>query len=319
MSVAARTLTLALLAAMTLGGCAPSGSDSRTVDTNAVDPFPAVQAYPGIRVVEDVDFGAGAPGILLDVCLPEVDVPSVTTGTTEPQQVPRAAVLLVHGGSWRQGDKSNIEWRTVCEWLASEGFVAFSINYRLAPEHPFPAAIDDVRTAVEWMREDAHVDRFDIDPSRIGAFGGSAGANLVSLLGVEGRGDLASGSRVSAVVDLSGPADLTTDGFSLGGVSSTFRAIQLDYLGCASYADCRTARAASPLYFVDESDPPFFVASSLDEIIPVEQSEALVSRLRGAGVPTEFVTVVGARHSIALLDDDMRERIASWLRDHLVG
>lgn len=319
MSVAARPLSLALLAAVLLVGCAPTGSDSRTVDTDAVDPYPAVQAYPGVTVVEDLEFGAGAPGILLDACLPEADAPPVTIGTTEPQEVARAAVLLVHGGSWRRGDKSNVEWRSVCEWLASEGFVAFSVNYRLAPEHPFPAGIDDVRTAVEWMREDAQVERFDIDPARIGALGGSAGANLVALLGLEGRGDLSSGSRVSAVVDLSGPVDLTTDGFSLGGVTSTFRAIQLDYLGCASYADCRTARAASPLYSVDESDPPFFVASSLDEIIPVEQSEALVARLRDAGVPTEFVTVVGARHSIALLDDDMRERIATWLRDRLVG
>ena len=96
----------------------------------------------------------------------------------------------MHGGSWRQGDKADPKWRSVCEWLASEGFVAFSVNYSLAPAHPFPDGIEDLRSAVRWLRQDRR--RWpgtEYDPAQIGAFGGSAGGNLVALLGVEGSGD----------------------------------------------------------------------------------------------------------------------------------
>ena len=84
-------------------------------------------------------------------------------------------VVSVHGGSWARGDKANADWRKVCLWLASEGFVAASVNYRLVPDARFPAQIDDVALAVEWLREPEQVERFGIDPARIAAFGGSAG------------------------------------------------------------------------------------------------------------------------------------------------
>ncbi|WP_354478897.1 alpha/beta hydrolase [Marisediminicola sp. UYEF4] len=324
----ARVLAACVSLVIVLSACAPTGDESEQVEREPV-PFPVVQTYPDIDVIENLAYGAGADAggaeILVDVCLPEV-VTKPASVTVEPApatddaitaSTARAAVLSVHGGSWRQGDKADLYWRSACQWLASEGFVAFSVNYRLAPANPYPAAIDDVRQVVRWLRDDAQVERFDIDPDRIGAFGGSAGGNLVSLLGLEGMGDLAEGSRVAAVVNLSGPIDLTTDGFALGGVVPAFRQVQLDYLGCESYTDCPQALAASPLYSVDESDPPFFVGHSLEEMIPVQQSDALVELLRGAGVDTTYLTVEGNLHSIAMLDDPIRLQIADWLRDKL--
>ncbi|MEY2849422.1 MAG: hypothetical protein RI885_2089 [Actinomycetota bacterium] len=299
-----------------IAGCAPVGAESDRVAPPSQPLYPEFVSYPEVEVLEDVDYGAGAADIRLDVCLPDDDdSPAGTNATTEAPA--RAAMLSVHGGSWRQGDKSDIPWRSVCQWFASEGFVTFSMNYRLAPEHPFPAAIDDLREAVRWIRDATQVQRFDLDPARIGAFGGSAGGNLVSLLGLEGEGDHTSGTRVAAVAELSGPIDLTTAGFSLGGVLPDFQKVQLDYLGCSTYSDCPPARAASPLYEVDASDPPFFVGHSVDERIPIEQSDALVERLREAGVSTEYVTVDGSAHSIAMLDDELRDRIITWLRERL--
>ena len=359
----ARVLAACVSLVIVLSGCAPAGDDSEQVEREPV-PFPVVQTYPDIDVIENLAYGAGPDAggaeILVDVCLPEVStkpasvtvepaagtdevvndeavtddattdegvrdgtVPddAVTDGTVPDEVVTastaRAAVLSVHGGSWRQGDKADLYWRSACQWLASEGFVAFSVNYRLAPANPYPAAIDDLRQVVRWLRDDAQVERFDIDPDRIGAFGGSAGGNLVSLLGLEGTGDVTEGSRVAAVVNLSGPIDLTTDGFALGGVVPAFRQVQLDYLGCASYADCPQALPASPLYSVDESDPPFFVGHSLEEMIPVQQSDALVELLRGAGVDTTYLNIEGNLHSIAMLDDPIRLQIADWLRGKL--
>ncbi|WP_166409032.1 alpha/beta hydrolase [Labedella phragmitis] len=275
-----------------------------TAEPSVAGIVPPSSDYAGVAFVDDVDFGA-PQGVLLDICLPddvEEDAP---------------AVVSVHGGGWRQGDKAQRPWRDTCAWLASEGFVVFQPNYRLAPDHPYPAAIEDVSRAVRWARQNAQVERFGHDPERIGAFGDSAGGNLVSLLGTRGEGPRTVGTRVDAVVELSAPIDLTLAGTALGGLSSDFQRVQLDYLGCASYDDCRIAADASPVTSVDASDPPFFVAHSTDEFIPVEQAEAFVARLEEAGIEAEFVPVAGSGHALAILDDDLRERIATWLHEQL--
>ena len=179
-------------------------------------------AYPNVERLSDLSYGtADGQNLRLDVCLPPE---AASTG--------RPAIVGVHGGSWRSGDKANESWIGICRWLASEGYVTVSVNYRLAPVYTFPAQIVDVRQVVRWLRDPAQVARYGIDPARIGAIGGSAGGNLVALLGTEGSGAVDVGTRVAAVVDLSGPVDLT----AAGAATSGFQQTQLSYLGCASYA-----------------------------------------------------------------------------------
>jgi acetyl esterase/lipase len=303
-----RTALAAIAVVLALAACSPTGADSVRVVPAAQPVYPQVKTYPSIRVQENIDYSPAHAGPRqLDVCLPSKKDPS------------RAAILSIHGGSWRAGDKANINWRSVCQWLASEGFVVFSVDYRLAPQFPFPSAIDDVRAAVRFMRDPKTVKRYDIDPNRIGAFGGSAGGNLAALLGAGGSGDWTTGSRVAAVAELSGPIDLTAAGEELGPAAPEFRQFELEYLGCVSLADCPQAEAASPLYQVDHSDPPFFIGHSLDERIPLAQSEAMVRALRKHGVDTTFVTVKGTLHSIAMLNKDLRSRIATFLHAKLDG
>jgi acetyl esterase len=306
-----------LVAAVLLAGCSsPSGSAPDAVESGSV--LPVLHDYPDVRVLEDVSYGSA--DARSDVCLPPDDALDGVTGMAEPESSqPRAAVLLVHGGSWRRGDKADPYWRNTCEWLASEGFVVVSANYRLAPEHPYPAAIEDLRRAVGWMRAGPQLAWLDIDPGRIGVFGGSAGGNLAALLALEDEGDLDEGSRVSAAVDLSAPVDLTAASLTLGVPQPAFLQYQLDYLGCADYSRCPSAHAASPLYDVDPTDPPFFVAHSRAERVPHEQSDALVDALREEGVPVEYVRVDGTAHSIAMLDDGLKERVAVWLTAALAG
>jgi dipeptidyl aminopeptidase/acylaminoacyl peptidase len=94
--------------------------------------------------------------------------------------------------------------------------------------------------------------------------------------------------------------------------------VQLTYLGCVTQEDCPAAAAASPFYSIDASDPPFFVGHSTVEKIPLQQAELFVSGLRAAGVATEFVTVEGALHSIAMLDADLKARIIEFF-DAAIG
>lgn len=288
----ARRVGITALALLLLAGCSPAPGASGLV--------PPSDDYPGVRFVDDVDFG-GPDGIRLDVCLPE----STPAGGSP-------TVLAVHGGGWREGDKGQPVWRDSCAWLASEGFAVFQPNYRLAPEHVFPAALEDLETAVRWLRQPQQVERYGHDPSRLAGFGDSAGGNLVALLATRGAG-----AGLDAVVELSAPIDLTAAGAQLGGLGEGFQQVQLDYLGCAELPNCAAATGASPMHHVDAGDPPFLIVHSLGDFIPFEQAEAFALRLGEAGVDAELVPVEGSEHALGMLDGDLRERIASWLRERL--
>jgi len=304
--------TLVVVVVVALSACGPTGDDSEFVTPTANPVYPEVRTYPEIPVIEDIPYvdRDGTPQ-LLDACFPgDADI-------DDPSSPPRPVIVSIHGGSWMHGDKANINWRSVCQWFASEGFVAVSINYRLVPDAVFPAQLDDVQDAVRWLRSPAQVRRYNIDPDRIGAFGGSAGGNLAALAGLYGAGSVMADARLAAVASLSGPADLrepipTTDSYN-----QDFAQVQLAYVGCTSFDGCSGAAAASPVTLIDPSDPPFFVAHSTEEFIPLSQSQALVTALRASGVDTTFVTVEGSLHSIAMLDDDMRARVIAFFRTKL--
>lgn len=293
---AARLLPVSL-AALILAGCAPTGSDAVAIDPTVDALGQALATYPDVPVEADLAYGTvdGVP-LLLDACLPP---------DRDTDAAPVPGIVVIHGGSWREGRKDSVGWRSVCQWLADSGYPAFSVNYRLAPDDPFPAAFEDVQAAVAWVRAEAA--RFGVDPARVGVFGGSAGGNLAALLGTWGTGDLTAGARVAAVVDLSGPIDLTG-----ADLTDDFAPLQLEYLGCADFADCPAAVAASPGSYVDADDPPFFVAHSTTEKIPLAQSDRFVEALRGTGVDVEYLVADGTLHSIALLDDDLKARILAF-------
>ena len=99
--------------------------------------------------------------LVLDLAAPEGDGPF-------------PAVVCIHGGGFREGDRTY--FNATCEKLAQHGYVAVTIEYRLAPKYPFPAAVEDCKAAVRWLR--ANAEKYHIDPKRIGATGASAGGTL---------------------------------------------------------------------------------------------------------------------------------------------
>ena len=301
---------IALLCALLVAGLALAGGSTATTRSATPTPTPtaaALQAVTkeGVRVIPNIQYGeASGQKLLLDACLP----PSATTVTSDKADpAPRASIIMIHGGSWTRGDKADPVYRDVCLWLAKAGYPTFAVDYRMDPKYLYPAAFDDVRRAVAWIRNPVQAGRFNLDPTRIAAFGGSAGGNLASLLGTDQSGPLTSGTRVSAVVELSGPADLTG-----ADAKPSFIPIQLAFLGCTTEADCPAAREASPMFSVTPDDPPFFIANSTNELIPIEQSQRFAAALRDAGVRTTFVSVTGGLHSVAMLGPELKERILSF-------
>jgi len=96
----------------------------------------------------------------------------------------RPALVIVHGGGWNAGDKRDRPYRSMLLDYALKGYVTISVNYRLTREAPLPACIEDVKCAVRWLK--AHAKEYRVDTSRIAAYGHSAGAHLVLMLGLAG-------------------------------------------------------------------------------------------------------------------------------------
>ena len=175
-----------------------------------------------------------------DVEYADVDGENLKLDASVPDGVgPFPIAILIHGGGWGGGDKAR-EHVPPTEPLTDANFTWFSINYRLAPKHRWPACIDDVRTAIRWVK--AHAAEYKGDPDRIALIGYSAGGHLAAFAAVTAEDD----TRVQAVVLLAGPTDLVADCERRGGLSPSLQA--LFNRGLAIDDDVRTIlRDASPI------------------------------------------------------------------------
>ena len=210
---------------------------------------------------------------------------------------PHPGVILIHGGAFRTGGRG---WeKYLATALVDAGFAAFSVDYRLAPEFPFPAAVDDVLAAVAWVR--AHAAEYGVDPREIGAIGESAGGHLAAMLAVLGRDSLDTGSRIAAAVAWSGPMDLHALVRDAGDVVTGGLTIRDDvvepFLGCRGVSCARLFRNASPVTFVDPSDAPMLLVNSVEEFIPIAQAREMAAELRRAGVSVRVIEMPGDKHA----------------------
>lgn len=182
---------------------------------------------------------------------------------------PLPCVVCVHGGGWANG--SRLGFRRIAQALAHKGFVAATVSYRLSGEQPFPAAIQDVKASVRYLR--ANASRFNINPDRIGAMGHSAGGHLVALLatsnGIEpfdATGDFPHiSSRIQAAVPMGARTDLLSA--HNGEITRSERgAIWRQFLSGSQDQSPETYRAASPLTHLTSDDPPMlFLTGELDD------------------------------------------------------
>ncbi len=213
------------------------------------------------------------------------------------QGVPHPAVLCIHGGGFRAGNRES--YLPLCIRLAQHGYVAATVTYRLAPKFQFPAPLHDVKAAVRYLR--ANAAKFGIDPDRIGVTGGSAGGTLALLLGVtpgiaefEGYGpNLDQSSSVKCVVDYYGATDFTKS----YGHSVDAAEVLPQFLG----GDLEHARLAhmksSPLYWVSPSSAPVLIVhGTKDRYVQFDQSLWLVDRMKAVGVPVELEPMEGSDH-----------------------
>jgi len=221
---------------------------------------------------------------------------------------PYPAILCIHGGGFRAGTRESYD--KLCVTLAGHGYVAATITYRLAPAHPFPAAVQDCKAAVRWLR--ANAGKYHIDPARIGVTGGSAGGHLAQFLGVtagvkefEGEGNLDQSSAVACVVNYYGPSDFTK---SYGKSVDAAEVLPL-FFGGNLEEKRREHIVASPLYWVTpDAAPTLCVHGMKDDHVAYEQATWIVDRLKASAVEAELLTFPDAGHGFKGADAEKAEK-----------
>jgi acetyl esterase/lipase len=245
----------------------------------------ADEANAKVTVQNDVAYGkAGDTELKLDLARPaEGDGPF-------------PAVLVIHGGAWRQGNKADM--RPALTEFARRGYVAVSPQYRFCPKETFPAQVHDVKAAVRWLK--AHARDYKVDPARVGAMGFSAGGHLSLMLGLTGPGDGLEGeapagapdSKVRAVVNYFGPTDLAAPD-----IPDVTVPLVRDFLGGSVKEKPKVAAEASPLTYVSKGDPPVLTfQGTRDPLVPHSQAFKLAEAMTAAGVPGRVEILVGAGH-----------------------
>jgi len=246
----------------------------------------------------------------------------------KPICTPTPAVLWFHAGAWRQGGRKSDAGAIL---LATNGFISASIDYRLSTEARFPAAIEDCKAAVRFLRANAAT--YGIDPEGIGVAGASAGGHLALLVamageeaGLEGRGEWGHvSSHVAAACSWYGPTDFTVGETAFD--RRTGRA-PMAFLGGTLQGRRDIYLQASPITYVGVKSPPILVIhGKCDEIVPYDQSERMFKACERAGSPAELILVEGAGHdftpvggqSPSVTKREIRAKTVQFFVRHLAG
>ncbi len=198
-------------------------------------------------------------------------------------------VVIIHGGSWSRGNKRELP--AINRYLASHGYAVASINYRYAPKFPFPAAVDDLFRALDYL--ESHATELQLDPTRVALLGRSAGAQIALSAGYSGREP-----NLRGVIAFYAPTDLVF-GYthpSARWVIDSEKTLR-NYLGGTPQEKPAEYAAASPINFVSASTPPtLLVHGGLDSVVWPVHSAMLDQRLQAAQRPHLYLAFPWATH-----------------------
>lgn len=254
-----------------------------------------------VTVIHNIEYGkVGDIPLLLDMYIPE-----------KPRATPSPAVIWIHEGAWYEGDKSDDSSIYWSRSLAEQGFSAVSINYRLSTIAQFPAAVQDCKCAIRWLK--ANAETYNINPNQIGVAGSSAGGHLAMMAGLadetadlEGDGGwIEFSSRVQAICSLYGPSylplmyDYEVDRtIEMGGGRNDTAVFQ--FMGVYLEDRKEIYEAASPINYITPGDPPLLlIHGDIDQVVPFEQSNIMYQAYKKAGLETTLIKVIGAGHGFS--------------------
>lgn len=202
------------------------------------------------------------------------------------------AVILIHGGGWKSGNKSQMQF--MAQAIASKGYSCFAIEYRLSPEAKYPAAILDVKSAIKFIKSNA--EKFNVDPSRIAVLGCSSGGQMAALIGTtnensafEDKDDWSQNAKVQAIIDMDGILAFKHPESQEGKAASL-------WLGGTYEEKPETWQQASALTHTDKNTPPILFINS-DMIRYHAGRDDMIAILDKNGIYNEVQTIKNSPHS----------------------
>ncbi len=206
-------------------------------------------------------------------------------------------LLFIHGGGWKKGDKHDY-LRYLIDF-AQKGYVTATVQYRFSNKVKFPAQLLDVKAAIRWLKKNA--DSYHINNKKVAVIGGSAGGHLAMMAGYtpdisdfNEDNESSNTYEVQAVVDLYGPADLTTEYAREQGSVTNLIGKKFDEAP-------ELFKNASPKNYITEDDPPTLIfQGTIDELVPFSQSDNLAKQLEETGVQVEYHKLEGWPHTMDL-------------------
>lgn len=268
---------------------------------------------------------APAPAVK-DVVYKTVNGQSLKLDLYRPSAQTRNAPLVVwiHGGAWKRGAKEDISRNSrLLNSLLADGYAVAAVGYRLSAEAVFPAQIQDINDAAEYLWRNST--QYGIDKNRIAMAGRSAGAHLAALATTANTATppsfitsaAAPDFKVGAMVGFFGPYDLIalSNGKNRNNSGQSPEGL---LLGGAPHTRAAVARQASPVSHVGPGTPPVLLLHGTnDKNVPHAQSEAFKARLDAAGIANELYLAQGARHGDPVFDNEFYVgKVMAFLRKY---
>ncbi len=272
-----------------------------------------------VRVLRDQAYTTGANPLLCDVYLPGSLDEATDQGSPERAiEAKRPVVILIHGGGWMTGSKWTMQPHAMM--LAEQGVAAVSINYRLAPTHPFPSQVDDVRQAYAWVVSQS--ERWNLDATRIALYGYSAGAHLACMIGTLADEPLETQQATSLLPSdhplLSKPVrPIAIVG---GGTPCDFQNVPAEsamfsyFLKGTRHQYPELYRLASPLALVSANDVPVFLYHGTeDSMVPFEPCDQFCQAHRKLQLDTQLLRIEKQGHLLTFIDEKARRSATQYL------
>jgi acetyl esterase/lipase len=248
---------------------------------------------------KDLAYETGSNPQVLDLYVP-------TTGSG-----PFPVVINIHGGGFKMGDKGMLSEATG-KALLNAGYAVASINYRLSGDAKFPAAVQDAKAAVRFLR--ANAAKYNLNPDKIAVFGQSAGGNLAAMVGVTGNiadfddtglGNSGVSSKVQAVIDWFGPTDfLQMDAQAKAQGCSASDQTHNDansfeslYIGAAIQSVPDQVKKSNPIPYISKDTPPFLIQKGdQDCTVPIENTKMLADALSAQKLDVQYALLKNVGH-----------------------
>ncbi|MBS1707228.1 MAG: alpha/beta hydrolase [Armatimonadetes bacterium] len=229
-------------------------------------------------------------------------------------------VVVIHGGSWSSGKREDMA--LVCQAIADAGMAAATVTYRLSPANRWPAHLYDCQAAVRFLRGNAA--KYHLDPAKVGACGGSAGAHLALLLGMRDTVEKnaaefpGESSRVQAVFNIFGPVDVSQDFNKAIAASLAKTVMGVEY----DKADAEKKEFSPITYVAKDSAPVFTLHGTADPLVPVMQANRLSVAYSKVGVECVTFLVPKLGHGVDMKNPSFVQALkdgVAFLKRHLVG